>query len=65
LPIAVAGLVSAIYQGKVAVSAMGLLAKRPEENMKGMMMTVMVETYALFAAIISFVAVFIPALETI
>lgn len=65
LPIAIGGLLSAIYQGKVAVSAIGLLAKRPEENMKGMMMTVMVETYALFAAIMSFIAVYIPALQTV
>jgi V/A-type H+-transporting ATPase subunit K len=65
LPVAVGGLVSAIYQGKVSVSAMGLLAKRPEENVKGMMFTVMVETYALFATIISFLAVFIPAVQTI
>jgi V/A-type H+-transporting ATPase subunit K len=65
LPIALGGLVTAIYQGKVAVSAIGLIAKRPEEFTKGMMMTVMVETYALFAAIMSFIAVFMPTLQTI
>lgn len=65
LPIALGGLVTAIYQGKVAVSAIGLIAKQPEEFTKGMMMTVMVETYALFAAIMSFIAVFMPTLQTI
>lgn len=61
LPIAIAGLLSAIHQGKVAVSAIGLVAKRPEESTKGMLMTAMVETYALLAFLVSFLAVFIPA----
>jgi len=60
LPIAVGGLMSAIHQGNVAVSAIGLVAKRPEESTKGMLMTAMVETYALLAFLISFLAVFIP-----
>lgn len=61
LPIAIAGLFSAIHQGKVAVSAIGLVAKRPEESTKGMLMTAMVETYALLAFLVSFLAVFIPS----
>ena len=61
LPMAIAGLFSAIHQGKVAVSAIGLVAKRPEESGKGMLMTAMVETYALLGFLISFLAVFIPA----
>ncbi|MDD4003292.1 MAG: V-type ATP synthase subunit K [Clostridia bacterium] len=65
LPAALGGLITAIYQSKVAVSSIGLLAKRPEEFTKGMMMTVMVETYALFAAIMSFIVVFMPNLQTI
>ncbi len=60
LPIAIGGLMSAIHQGNVAVSAIGLVAKRPEESTKGMLMTAMVETYALLAFLISFLAVFIP-----
>ncbi|NCA91765.1 V-type ATP synthase subunit K [bacterium] len=60
LPIAIAGLFSAIHQGKVAVSAIGLVAKRPEESTKGMLMTAMVETYALLGFLVSFLAVFIP-----
>jgi len=60
LPIAIAGLFSAIHQGKVAVSAIGMVAKRPEESGKGMLMTAMVETYALLGFLVSFLAVFIP-----
>ena len=60
LPIAIAGLLSAIQQGNVAVSAIGLVSKRPEESTKGMLMTAMVETYALLGFLVSFLAVFIP-----
>ncbi len=60
MPIAIGGLMSAIHQGNVAVSAIGLVAKRPEESTKGMLMTAMVETYALLAFLVSFLAVFIP-----
>lgn len=65
LPIAIAGLFSAIHQGKVAVSAIGMVAKRPEESGKGMLMTAMVETYALLGFLVSFLAVFIPNWQTI
>lgn len=60
LPIAIAGYFSAIQQGKVAVSAIGLVAKRPEESTKGLLMTAMVETYALLGFLVSLLAVFIP-----
>ncbi len=58
LPIAIVGLLSAVHQGKVAVSGIGLIAKRPEESGKAIIMTVMVETYAVLALLISFLAVF-------
>lgn len=61
LPVALVGLFSGIYQGKVAVSAIGLVAKRPEESVKGILMTAMVETYALLGLLISVLAVFLPA----
>lgn len=60
MPMAIVGLVSGIYQGKVAVSAIGLIAKRPEQHGKGITMTAIVETYALLALIISLLAIFIP-----
>ncbi|MGN0768957.1 MAG: V-type ATP synthase subunit K [Christensenellales bacterium] len=60
LPIAIAGLFSGIHQGSVAASSIGLVAKRPEESTKGMLMTAMVETYALLGFLASFLIVFIP-----
>lgn len=63
LPLAVVGLLSAIYQSKVAVSGIATVAKRPEEGGKAIIMTVMVETYAVLALLISFLAVMIPTVE--
>lgn len=61
LPMAITGLMSGVYQGKVAVSAIGLVAKRPEESTKGILMVAMVETYALLGLLISVLAVFLPS----
>ena len=58
LPLAIVGLISAIHQGKVAVSGMALVSKRPEEQSKAIVMAVMVETYAILALLVSFLAVF-------
>lgn len=58
IPIAVVGLLSAMYQAKVSVGGIGLIAKRAEESGKAIIMSVMVETYAIFALLISFLAVF-------
>ncbi len=57
MPIAIVGLLSAIYQAKVAVSGIALVAKRPEESGKGIILTVMVETYAVLALLVSLLAV--------
>lgn len=57
LPFGVVGLTSGIFQGKVAVSGIGLLARRPEEFAKGITMAAMVETYAIFGLLISIFAV--------
>lgn len=46
LPIAIAGLTSGICQGKVSVAAMGIIAKRPGELGKGIILAALVETYA-------------------
>jgi len=53
LPIAFVGWLSAISQAKTAVSGISLLAKRPEESGKAITMAIMVETYAVFALLIS------------
>ena len=44
-------LISAIWQGKVAVSSMGAVAKKPESFGRAVIMPVMVETFGLFALI--------------
>ena len=57
IPIAFGGLLSAIHQGRVAVSGINMIAKKPEEQGKAMLMTVMIETYAVLALLISFLLV--------
>lgn len=57
LPIAIAGLFSGIAQGKAAASAVQILAKKPEHNTKGIVLTAMVETYALLGFVVSFLLV--------
>ena len=46
LPVALTGLISGLYQGKVCSAACSLVAKRPGEVGKGMVFAVIVETYA-------------------
>lgn len=58
LPIGVAGLISAIYQGKCSVAAIGALAKRPDQFGKLLLLPAMVETYAILALLVSMLAVF-------
>ena len=57
IPIAFGGLVSAILQSKTACAGINMIAKRPGESGKAMIMTVMVETYAILALLISFLLV--------
>ncbi|MCQ2609487.1 MAG: V-type ATP synthase subunit K [Lachnospiraceae bacterium] len=62
LPMAIGGLISAIAQGKCAVSAIGLVAKRPDQFGKSMIFPAMVETYAILALLVSILSIFgIPA----
>ncbi len=53
LPVGVGGLISAIHQGNVSVSGIQMLAKRADGFGNGMMLALMVETYALLALIVS------------
>lgn len=46
LPIAIAGLASGIYQGRVSAAGIGILAKKPDQAGKGIILAAMVETYA-------------------
>ena len=53
LPMAFVGLISGIYQGRVAASGIHLIAKRPGEVGKAITSAALVETYAIFALLIS------------
>ena len=46
LPIAIAGFASGMFQGKVSAAGIGILAKKPEQTGKGIILSAMVETYA-------------------
>ena len=54
LPIALGGLLSAIAQGKVAAASVNILAKKPDDWTKGMIMCVIVEFYAILCLLASF-----------
>lgn len=58
LPIAFVGLLSAIAQGKVSTAGVSLIAKRPKEVGKAMILSAMVETYAVLALLASFLVVY-------
>lgn len=58
LPIAFVGLWSAISQGKAAASGIMMIAKKPDQMSKGMIFAAMVETYAILALLVSFLAIF-------
>jgi V/A-type H+-transporting ATPase subunit K len=58
LPIAFAGLYSAIYQSKCAVAGIGTVAKKPDQFGKAIILPAMVETYAILALLISILAIF-------
>ncbi len=57
MPTAIVGLISAIAQGKTAVAGIGLLAKKPGEQGKAITFAIMVETYAVFALLISMLVI--------
>ncbi|MBO5758255.1 MAG: V-type ATP synthase subunit K [Clostridia bacterium] len=53
LPIAAVGLISALKQARVAVAGINLLSKRPDQVGKAITSAALVETYAIFALLIS------------
>ena len=65
LPMAIVGFLSALYQSKVACSGIAMVAKRPEDSGKAIILTVMVETYAVLALLVSLLAVMMPATESL
>ena len=53
LPIGIVGLFSGIYQGRVGAASIGIIAKRSSDLVKGIILTLMVELFAIFALLIS------------
>ena len=53
LPIAIVGYFSAIFQGKVCATGMNILAKKPDDSIKGVTAAALVETYAIFSLLVS------------
>ena len=54
LPMALGGLFSAIAQGRVAAGSINILAKKPDDWSKGMIMCIVVEFYAILCLLASF-----------
>ena len=55
LPIAIGGGVGAVAQGRVAAGSINLLAKKPEDWSKGMVLCITVEFYAILSLLISLI----------
>ncbi len=53
LPMALGGLLSAIAQGRVAAGSINILAKKPDDWSKGMVLCITVEFYAILALLAS------------
>jgi len=51
MPMAIGGLLSAIAQGRVAASSVNIVAKRPEESTKGIILCGIVEFYAILSLV--------------
>jgi V/A-type H+-transporting ATPase subunit K len=55
LPIAITGLLSGIYQGLIAASGISLIAKDEANTGRAVTLAAMVETWAIFGVLISFI----------
>lgn len=53
IPIAVTGLASGLFQGKTAAASILMTAKDPSLSTRGMIMTALVETYAILGLLVS------------
>ena len=58
LPMAFVGYFSAVAQGRVSASAIGIVAKNPGDLAKGITFSAMVETYAVLALLASILMLF-------
>lgn len=55
LPIAIGGWLSAVAQGKTSAACIEMIAKRPEETGKAVILPAMVETYAVLSLLVSII----------
>lgn len=53
IPIGITGLASGIYQGKTSAASILMTAKDPSLSTRGMIMTALVETYAILGLLVS------------
>lgn len=58
LPVAAVGLITGIYQGLTSAGASGMVARRDEDAGKALIFPALVETYAVFALIITVLILF-------
>ena len=54
MPIALAGLISGIHQGKVCAGGAMMTAKQPDDSAKALILAVFVEFYAILGFLVSF-----------
>jgi V/A-type H+-transporting ATPase subunit K len=59
LPVALVGYRSALYQGEVAAAGLQILAKNPSQNTKGIILSAIVETYAILGFVASIIMLFV------
>ena len=57
LPMAIVGLISAHQQAKTSVASIALVAKKPDQFGKAMILPAMVETYAVLALLVSLLSI--------
>ncbi len=57
LPVAIGGLLSAIYQGRLAAAGVAIVAKKPDAAGKGVILSAIVETYAVLGLLITILLV--------
>jgi V/A-type H+-transporting ATPase subunit K len=57
LPISIVGFFAAIFQARVAVGGVNIIARRPDQLSKAMISAVMVETYPILALLVSMLLV--------
>jgi V/A-type H+-transporting ATPase subunit K len=53
LPVGIVGYISAVLQGRVSVAGIHMVAKQPEGMIKGVVLALMVEMFAILSLIIS------------